>query len=637
MTFEFIRPDYLWLLVAVLPLALALYFQKQHHSRKQPLIAPHLAQFILAEQPKTHRQSPWLLIVFITLAIVALAGPSWQQQQIPIYQAKQARVIVMDMSLSMYSTDIKPNRLSQARFKALDMIELFKEGETALVAYAADAYVISPLTSDASTLSNLIPSLSPDIMPTKGSNVMAGLTTANELLSQAGYLSGDIILVTDGIDSEDLSSVQEFALQSGHHLHVYAVATEQGAPIELPQGGFLKDNYGQIVVPKAQFTTLKQLAKRGSGQFASYSASNEDINQFNQSKGEETLSQSEQNHTLARLDGGVYLMLFLLPLALLLLKRNQVLSICFVVLLLPTEKSFALDWQNLWQNEEQKALQAYQQGDFKQASQADTPQLKGAALYKQGEYEQALAEFSQDNSAQGLYNQANALAQLGKLPDAIEKYQAALNLDTSFNAAKENKELLEKLLKDQQQQQNPEQSEQNNSDQNQQDKQDSQQSEQQNSDQKNSEQQNSEQQSDESKQSEQKSDQQQSEDGQQSEQQKNSDEKNQPEMQAKTQEEQAKQQAQEQSDEKSDDSAQKQMQVQQDDDQKDASDENKQGQQMEVTPTPLSAEEREKAQQLSQLLRKVPDDPSILLRNKMQLEYQNRGRNQSPQGVKKSW
>lgn len=81
----------------------------------------------------------------------------------------------------------------------------------------------------------------------------------------------------------------------------------------------------------------------------------------------------------------------------------------------------------------------------------------------------------------------------------------------------------------------------------------------------------------------------------------------------------------------------KQMQVQQDDDQKDASDENKQGQQMEVTPTPLSAEEREKAQQLSQLLRKVPDDPSILLRNKMQLEYQNRGRNQSPQGVKKSW
>lgn len=83
------------------------------------------------------------------------------------------------------------------------------------------------------------------------------------------------------------------------------------------------------MVPKAQFTTLKQLAKRGSGQFASYSASNEDINQFNQSKGEETLSQSEQNHTLARLDGGVYLMLFLLPLALLLLKRNQVLSICF--------------------------------------------------------------------------------------------------------------------------------------------------------------------------------------------------------------------------------------------------------------------------------------------------------------------
>ena len=51
----------------------------------------------------------------------------------------------------------------------------------------------------------------------------------------------------------------------------------------------------------------------------------------------------------------------------------------------------------------------------------------------------------------------------------------------------------------------------------------------------------------------------------------------------------------------------------------------------------LSNEEKEKAQQLNQILRKVPDDPATLLRNKMRLEYQNRLRQRTPQGVQKSW
>jgi len=51
----------------------------------------------------------------------------------------------------------------------------------------------------------------------------------------------------------------------------------------------------------------------------------------------------------------------------------------------------------------------------------------------------------------------------------------------------------------------------------------------------------------------------------------------------------------------------------------------------------LTNEEKEKAQQLNQLLRKVPDDPAILLRNKMQLEAQKRQYQRRPTGVEKSW
>ena len=58
---------------------------------------------------------------------------------------------------------------------------------------------------------------------------------------------------------------------------------------------------------------------------------------------------------------------------------------------------------------------------------------------------------------------------------------------------------------------------------------------------------------------------------------------------------------------------------------------------MQAQTAELTNEEKEKAQQLSQLLRKVPDDPAILLRNKMQLEAQKRNNQRRPQGVEKSW
>lgn len=77
---------------------------------------------------------------------------------------------MMDMSMSLYATDIKPNRLTQARYKALDLLSLWKEGLTGMVAYAGDAYTISPLTSDINTIKSQVPNLSPDIMPYQGSN-----------------------------------------------------------------------------------------------------------------------------------------------------------------------------------------------------------------------------------------------------------------------------------------------------------------------------------------------------------------------------------------------------------------------------------------------------------------------------------
>ena len=633
MDFTFIRPAVLWLLIP----ALALFFIAFIKHKKQSadnLIAPHLAPFIMNESNTKASQPLWLVAVFCCLAIIFSAGPSFEEKQVPVFQSKSARVIVMDMSYSMYSTDIAPNRLMQSRFKALDMIELFKEGDTALVAYAGSAFTISPLTNDATTLTNLIPSLSPDIMPDKGSNVLAGLDMAKELLTQAGYIDGDIILVTDGIDQEEQSDITSFTSNSSYRLNIYGVGTEQGAPIKLPEGGFLKDSYGQIVIPTINISRLKSLATRSGGKFALYQPSSSDIATFAPSANSELLKDEKQSHALWRIDAGIYGLLILLPLGLYLFRSAAFVGAFLVLSVLPTQQASALELPSFLKNTDQQALDAYKNKDFERAANADSSRLKGSALYQQGNFDAALEAFSKDKSATGFYNYANALAKSGQLEQAIDAYKQAQTLQPNFSEAADNQALVEQLLEQQQQQQegdsqdNQQQSDQSEQQNNQQSDQ-SQQGENSDSQSEQSQgEQSQEQQGEPSDESDTEQDQQSAESGSQS------DKQNEPELQTQPQTNQEQKQP-EQTNEEQAENTQPQTAQQQTltDEQK----QNAQQQAAQAQTRELTNEEKEKAQQLNQLLRKVPDDPAILLRNKMQLEAQKRQYQRRPTGVEKSW
>lgn len=633
MDFTFIRPAVLWLLIP----ALALFFIAFIKHKKQSadnLIAPHLAPFIMNESNTKASQPLWLVAVFCCLAIIFSAGPSFEEKQVPVFQSKSARVIVMDMSYSMYSTDIAPNRLMQSRFKALDMIELFKEGDTALVAYAGSAFTISPLTNDATTLTNLIPSLSPDIMPDKGSNVLAGLDMAKELLTQAGYIDGDIILVTDGIDQEEQSDITSFTSNSSYRLNIYGVGTEQGAPIKLPEGGFLKDSYGQIVIPTINISRLKSLATRSGGKFALYQPSSSDIATFAPSANSELLKDEKQSHALWRIDAGIYGLLILLPLGLYLFRSAAFTGAFLVLSVLPTQQASALELPSFLKNTDQQALDAYKNKDFERAANADSSSLKGSALYQQGNFDAALEAFSKDKSATGFYNYANALAKSGQLEQAIDAYKQAQTLQPNFSEAADNQALVEQLLEQQQQQQegdsqdNQQQSDQSEQQNNQQSDQ-SQQGENSDSQSEQSQgEQSQDQQGEPSDESDTEQDQQSAESGSQS------DKQNEPELETQPQANQEQKQP-EQTNEEQAENTQPQTAQQQTltDEQK----QNAQQQAAQAQASELTNEEKEKAQQLNQLLRKVPDDPAILLRNKMQLEAQKRQYQRRPTGVEKSW
>ena len=653
MSLHFIRPE--WLL-ALVPLALALlslWRQHESHSAWNRYIAPHLAKILVTQGNKKSRRPLHLLAFTWLIATLALAGPAVNKQSLPVFAAEQGRVLVMDMSVSMFATDLAPNRLTQAKFRATDLLRNLKEGETGLVAFAGDAFTISPLTRDTGTLLNLLPPLSPEIMPVRGSNLAAGLTQAKTLLAQGGHIRGDIILMTDGITAAQFDEANSALNGTQYRLAVVAFGTSQGAPIRLPDGQLQRDSSNEVVVASTDFALLQKLAANNKGVLIQNRTDGNDLAQLQQWLSDAGDAKATDLDGETWQDLGPYLALLLLLPALFSFRQGIVAIVGFatlagsLLLAAVPQPAHASVWDNVWKTTDQQAMQAYQSQDYANAAkQFESPQWRGSAQYKAGDFAQALETFEQDSSAQGLYNQGNALMQLGKPDKAKERYQAALEKQADFPAAKANLELAEKLLQEQQQQQgkNGQQSKDqdqkedpqsdqddaqlNGSEQNKQDQAGQESKEQQdNANAEQDPQQSPEQSSDQSPE-QQKADEQPSEQDKQNSNDQSNKDKPQPDSQENQPvDNEAKMQAQANADAEEQKSAE---QAKQSVGVKEAPEQNAQDKQEaamseSVEAPPINSEPL--PPEMQRALRGVSEDPQVLLRNKMQLEYQKRRQN----------
>ena len=621
--FHFIRP--FWLL-AIIVLFFMLYLLKKLRVKQsgwQQLLPAHLSKVLVQGNSKAKSSSLALPFIIGLLSILAMAGPSWQKLPQPVYQVAQGSVLIMDMSYSMYSTDVVPNRLTRARYKAIDLLDNIKEGEIGLIAYAGDAFSISPLTDDSNNIKLLLPSLSPELMPVLGSNPFAALSLANEMLINAGHNDGDIYWFTDGIDNIDIQDITQWSREHPYRLNILGVGTKTGAPIKLSNGELMKDDNGAIIVPKLTVQALRGLAKRGRGNYTTLTHDNKDIERLTYKPlVNDTDNTKESENTGDQWqEFGPYLLLLILPLLLGYFRRGALMvTLPFALMLIPNNNAYADIWQDLFKTKDQQGQAHFNSEQYQQAAEEfKNPLWQGSAHYKAGNYEQALSAFQQESTADALYNQGNTLAKLQKIDEAIAAYDKALQQDPNLEDAKSNKAILEQLKKQQENQ------EQQSGDDQQQDKDQEQQD--QDGDSQEGDNQENQSQSDESKEGEQQQSDQQgqqnSEPKDQSEQDESAEQENSEEQK---QQEQNNSEQQEQSDEQEANKAQ-------------------QAEEAESSNEEQSAEAQQLAEQLAketeqkhqQLLNKVTDDPYMLLRNKMQLEYQKRNQDRRNVGVKKKW
>ena len=188
---HFIRPLWFVALVPILVLAWFWFRRTRSGSAWQNAISSELLPVLLDVQES--RSGQWLrgiMLTAITLAVIGLAGPTWEKLPQNVEQKNDALVVLLDLSLSMWAEDVKPSRIVRARQKITDILRQREEGLTALVAYAGDAHAVVPLTDDVATIENLLGALDPGMMPVLGSNPSHGLEIAKGLFGNANMTEG---------------------------------------------------------------------------------------------------------------------------------------------------------------------------------------------------------------------------------------------------------------------------------------------------------------------------------------------------------------------------------------------------------------------------------------------------------------
>lgn len=454
------RPLFLVILPAIIWLMWKLWHTHQINGVWQKIIPINFQPWLLSGTSAQESALPKIILTMaVLLAFLALLGPSWQHIEQPPLKVDSPLVIVLDLTPKMLANDIPPSRLQSAKRKVLDIVKARKDAQTAVIVYSNTAHILVPLSDDQATIANLLAYISPEIMPSIGQRADLAIAKAIKLLANTQQINeGQILLVTTSLSDAEQTAINQLLANHPIALNILGVGTSQGAPIASSTGGFIKDSKGQIILPKLEATTLKNFAYSNKGHYSTITLNNNDIQTLdlsNVKNNKRHFVDTEKRTTDYWQDQGYWLLLPLLALAALAARKGWLCCLPLLLLALPPQSAKASEWQKLWLNNDQQGQHLLQEHKPKEAAKRfQNKQWQGYSFYEDKDYSRAEQIFANETSADGIYNYANSLARQGKYQEAIAQWNKAINAKPNFTQAIKNKQLVEALLK-KQQQQNP--------------------------------------------------------------------------------------------------------------------------------------------------------------------------------------
>jgi Ca-activated chloride channel family protein len=263
-----------FLLLVLLPLlgGGALAVARLRRTQWAAFVAPRLRASLLKRGSPLPRWFALLLLLAACAALIAaLARPQGDAGTRTEKNLGRNVLVALDLSRSMRVSDVKPDRLTQAKMVIYELLDAMPNERIGLIGFAGTADLYAPLTVDHAAVRETVEQIDETWAPLGGSDLAAAIRLATDTLKKTGQKNNALVILSDGEKhAGDLGQMIAEAGQSGVYILAIGVGSEDGDYVPDPHapGGRMHDRHGRPVISRLQADVMRELATETKGRFA---------------------------------------------------------------------------------------------------------------------------------------------------------------------------------------------------------------------------------------------------------------------------------------------------------------------------------------------------------------------------------
>ncbi|CAI8228268.1 MAG: Uncharacterised protein [Flavobacteriaceae bacterium] len=211
-----------------------------------------------------------LMLLAIYLAFIGLANPKIGTQLGTVKREGVDLVFAIDVSKSMLTEDIAPNRIEKAKRIVAETLSELKGDRVGIITYAASAFPQLPITTDYGAARMFLKGVNTDMMSSQGTAILEAVKLAGTFFDPNAETRRVLVLLSDGEDHNEtgVDIIADTANQANIQIITVATGTTSGGPIPeggIAKGSFKKDSEGNVVISKLNKDVLEELADSTNG------------------------------------------------------------------------------------------------------------------------------------------------------------------------------------------------------------------------------------------------------------------------------------------------------------------------------------------------------------------------------------